>query len=188
MKAVGHLIMIRWTNNQKDWQTDGPTTEKGSLGKHYKTWYQEWQEKKWIFISFNRLGIQRRFPLFFSVTSRWPVHPLMCFPYPTNSFYNQLAALPHRLLAHWCKTNEAYRIHFCQKEGINICQAGFECTTPRLTARVATDCAIGALSCSFRCPHPNTFYMLPKESLIVYVLRWDDHASLVIFTSENHKC
>ena len=47
----------------------------------------------------------------------------------------------HIDLAHWWKTNDAYRIDFCQSSERKLAEPGLELTTPGLTARVATNWA-----------------------------------------------
>ena len=61
----------------------------------------------------------------------------------TSTSYNipskQLAAFPHRLIAHWWKTNDACHNDFCETSERMLVELWFEFTTPGLTARVATD-------------------------------------------------
>ena len=66
----------------------------------------------------------------------------------TSTSYNilskQLAGFPHRLIAHWWKTNDACHNDFCQTSEIMLVELGFELITPGLTTRVATNWATGA--------------------------------------------
>ena len=56
----------------------------------------------------------------------------------------QLAAYPHRLLAQFWKTSDVCQSDFSKTSERMLAELGFELTTPRLTARVATDLTAGA--------------------------------------------
>ena len=63
--------------------------------------------------------------------------------YYTSTSYNipskQLAAFPHRPIAHWWKTNDVCQYDFRQTSERMLAELRFELPTPGLTARVKAD-------------------------------------------------
>ena len=67
---------------------------------------------------------------FTAASSPTYVLPSYLTPVLHISLSKQLAVFPHRLLAHWWKTNEACHNDFCQTSGRMLAELGFEITNP----------------------------------------------------------